>query len=59
MAEKSDANTKFFHIMANIRRKKNFIHALQSEEGLATSQASKQEIVYHHFLKHTGTYLPR
>jgi hypothetical protein len=57
--KKGDANTKKFHIMANIRRNKNFIHALESEEGLATSQAGKQEIIYHHFLKHTGTYLPR
>jgi hypothetical protein len=44
--------------MANIRRKKNFIHDLESEGGLATNQADKQEIVYHHFLNHSGTYFP-
>jgi hypothetical protein len=31
--KKRDANTKFFHIMANIRRKKNYIHTLHSSEG--------------------------
>jgi hypothetical protein len=44
--------------MTNIRRN-NFIHALESEEGLATNQVDKQEIVYHHIVKHTGTYCPR
>lgn len=36
--KKGDVNTKFFHIMANIRRKKNFIHALHTTSGLVTAQ---------------------
>jgi hypothetical protein len=48
MAEKRRCKYKKIHVMANIRRKKNFIHALESEAGLTTNQADKQEIVYHH-----------
>jgi hypothetical protein len=54
-----DANTKLFHLMANARKRKNFIHSIQSENGLAVSQAEKQQAVYNHFLNHTWTYVPR
>jgi hypothetical protein len=45
--------------MANARRKKKFIHSLQTDQGLATSQAKKHSAIYNHFLQHTGTYMPR
>jgi hypothetical protein len=32
---KGDVNTRYFHIMANVRKKKNFIHSLHND-GLAT-----------------------
>jgi hypothetical protein len=53
-----DANTKFFHIMANQRRKKH-IHSLQTDEGLAVTQADKQRAVLDHFNKQLGSYVPR
>jgi hypothetical protein len=57
--KKRDANTKFFHIMANIRRKKNYIHTLHSSEGLAVFQAQKHDAIFNHFKLHIRTYLPR
>jgi hypothetical protein len=54
-----DANTKLFHLMANARKRKNFIHSIQTGNGLAVSQAEKQQAVYNHFLNHTWTYVPR
>jgi hypothetical protein len=35
--EIAHANIRFFEIMANVRRKKNFIHSLQVEAGVVTS----------------------
>jgi hypothetical protein len=54
-----DANTKYFRLMASARRKKNFIHALRSGNGVALSQAAKHEVIHQHVLQHTGTYVPR
>jgi hypothetical protein len=56
---KGDVNTKFFHLMANTRKRKNFIHSLQTTNGSVISQQDKQDVVYRHFLQHTGTYVPR
>jgi hypothetical protein len=54
-----DANTKKFHIMANQRRKKNFIHSLHSEEGIAVTQPDKHRVILNHFNNHLGSYAPR
>jgi hypothetical protein len=54
-----DANTKFFHITVNARRKKNFIHSLHTEEGIVVSQADKHKIIFDHFSQHIGSYAPR
>jgi hypothetical protein len=54
-----DANTKFFHLMANSSKKKNFIQRLQSTNGLAISYQEKHRVIFYHYLKHTGTYVPR
>jgi hypothetical protein len=32
-----DANTRFFQIMANVRKQKNYIHSLHSDNSLATT----------------------
>jgi uncharacterized protein YceK len=45
--------------MVNARKRKNFIHTLQTTSGTATTQQAKQEVVYRHFLQHTGTYAQR
>jgi hypothetical protein len=45
--------------MANARKRKNFIHYLHSDQGLATTQEERHSATYNHFLLHTGTYFPR
>jgi hypothetical protein len=45
--------------MTTTRKKKNFIHSLQTENGIATSQVDKHKAVYDHFLQHLGSYAPR
>jgi hypothetical protein len=54
-----DANAKFFHLMENNRKKKNYMHTKQVNNDLAVTQAQKQQAVYEHYLKHTRTYAPR
>ena len=44
-----DANTKFFHLKANARRRKNFIQRLKNGPGWAVSHQDKQTIVVDHF----------
>jgi hypothetical protein len=48
--KKGDANTKFFHIMANTRRKKIFITFLETNTGIALTQSDKHGVIYSHFL---------
>jgi hypothetical protein len=45
--------------MANLRKQKNFIHALHSENTLALNQKEKQDVVFENFQKHLGTHVPR
>jgi hypothetical protein len=40
--KKGDANTRYFQIMANIRKQRNFIHYLQMDNGIAVTQSEKQ-----------------
>jgi hypothetical protein len=54
-----DANTKYFHLMANARKRKNFIHSLNTDNGMALAHQEKQLAIYNHYLKHTRTYTPR
>jgi hypothetical protein len=56
---KWDANTKFFQIMANIRKQKNFINALQTDEHVVIRQEEKHEVIFNHFLNHIGAHVPR
>lgn len=44
-----DANTKFFHLKANSRRRKNFIQRLRKDQGWAFSHQDKQQIIQDHF----------
>jgi hypothetical protein len=53
------ASTEFFHIMANVKRRKIYIHSLQTNEGLVVSQTQKHAAIFNHFKLHIGTYFPR
>jgi hypothetical protein len=53
-----DANTKYFHMVANQRKKKNCIHSLQSNVGVPISQEGKQKVAFEHFNAHIGTHIP-
>ena len=44
-----DANTKYFHLKVNSRRRKNFIHKLRRGNGWAVSQTEKMEVAEEHF----------
>jgi exonuclease III len=50
-----DANTKFFHLAANNRRRKNLIRSLIRDGTLLTSQEDKMNEVQHHFGQVLGT----
>jgi hypothetical protein len=56
---KGDANTRYFQIMANTRKKRNFIHTLQGRDGGVTVQRDKHKLIHEHFLQHIGSYAPR
>lgn len=57
--KKGDANTKFFQLMANRRKAKNFIHSLQTGHEIVTSQHDKHQAIFEHFKEHIGTHKPR
>lgn len=44
-----DANTKFFHLKVNSRKRRNHIQRLQKEHGWAMSHEEKQEAIRQHF----------
>jgi hypothetical protein len=51
-----DVNTKFFHLSASSRARKNFIHCLQPPIGnLAVAHEEKEKIIQEHFKSHLGT----
>lgn len=45
--------------MANVRKKKNYIYKLHSEDGIVTSNEQQHKLIYDHFQQHLGTYKPR
>lgn len=51
---RGDANTKYFQIIANMRKRKKFIHSLHTNNGMAVSQSQKHQIIYDHFNNHIG-----
>jgi hypothetical protein len=48
-----------FHLLANARKMRNFIHTLQLDDGVASLQQEKQQAIYDHFLQQADTYVPR
>jgi hypothetical protein len=53
------ANTKFFHMRVNARRRKNHIHRMKDNHGWVTDQNAKEEIVSNHFQSIMGTRVAR
>jgi len=54
-----DSNTRLFHIYANARRKKTYISALHTEDGIATTQQDKIKVAMDYFSKAVGTSMVR
>jgi hypothetical protein len=59
MVKKGDANTKYFHIMANIRKQNNHILTLRNESEVVSSQKEKLRLTFEHFQQHIGSCPPR
>jgi hypothetical protein len=47
--EEGDANTKFFHLRVNARRRKNFIQCIKYNNGWVTEHSAKEQIIHNHF----------
>jgi hypothetical protein len=47
--KEGDANTKFFHLRVNARRRKNHIQRLKHGNGWVTEHGAKENIVHTHF----------
>jgi hypothetical protein len=57
--KEGDANTKFFHLRVNARRRKNHIQRLKHNQGWVTDHIAKEEIVSNHFQTIMGTRVAR
>jgi hypothetical protein len=49
-----DANTKIFHTKANARRRKNYIHCLHKDGGMAFTHDDKEQVITDYFRNHLG-----
>jgi hypothetical protein len=47
--KEGDANTRFFHLRVNARRRKNHIHRLKHNNGWVTEHDHKKAIIHSHF----------
>jgi hypothetical protein len=54
-----EANKKLFYLQANGQRRKNTIHSLQLEDGVAYSHEDKARALHQHYSSHFGTPEPR
>jgi hypothetical protein len=54
-----NANTKIFHIRASARRRKNYIHCLHTDEGIAIAHEEKEKVIGDYFKNHIGSAVPR
>ena len=50
-----DANTKFFQLRANSRKRKNFIQCLHTTNGPVFRHEDKEKVITDHFRQHLGT----
>jgi hypothetical protein len=54
-----DANTKLFHIRASTRMRKNYIHCLHTNGGVAITHNDKQKVLQDYFSDHLGAMAQR
>ena len=54
-----DANTKFFHIRASARQRKNYIHCLHTDKGIAIAHEEKEKVIGEYFKNHMGSVVLR
>jgi hypothetical protein len=54
-----DANTKFFHLRVNARKRKNHILRLKHNNGWATTHEDKDKLIFEHFSQTLGRPSPR
>lgn len=54
-----DVNSKFFHLKANSRKRKNFIPALITPSGIAVTTEQKEAELERYFSQRLGQYVPR
>jgi hypothetical protein len=57
--KEGDANTKFFHLRVNARRRKNHIHRLRNNLAWVTEHEAKEQIVHDHYKSIFGKGEPR
>jgi hypothetical protein len=50
----SEANTKLFYLQANGRRRKNFIHLLNTTDGVLFTHKEKAAKLFDHYSSHFG-----
>lgn len=55
----AEANGKLFFIQANGRRRKNFIHSLETTGGVRYTHDEKEAVLFQHFSSHFGPSAPR
>jgi len=54
-----DANTKYFHIRASTRLRKNYIQSLHMDGGVAVVHNDKEKVVTDYFSDHLGSVTQR
>jgi hypothetical protein len=57
--KEGDANTKFFHMRVNARRRKNHIFRLKHNNGWVTDHKANEKIIQNHFQETMGMVQPR
>jgi hypothetical protein len=57
--KKGDANTTYFHVMANVWKNKNHIVSLKNDTETVSSQSEKHRLTFEHFQHHIGTCCQR